>query len=68
MEIRYQTVGIVNVEVSDNDKYLLPLLYTTGYVPHKLIHRVNCEECKNYLVTRINIWILMDITLLIFNV
>ena len=35
-----------NVEVIVNQEDLSPLLYTTGYVARKLIHKVHCEECK----------------------
>ena len=59
-----------NVEVIVNQEDLSPLLYTTGYVSRKLIHKVHCEECKPLLVITINllIWILMNNTLFIFNV
>ena len=35
-----------NGEVIVNQEDLSPLLYTTGYVARKLIHKVLCEECK----------------------
>ena len=35
-----------NVEVIVNQEDLSSLLYTTGYVARKLIHKVHCEECK----------------------
>ena len=35
-----------NVEVRVNHENLSPLLYTTGYVARKLIHKVHCKECK----------------------
>ena len=34
------------VEVRINQEDLSPLLYATGYVARKLIHKVHCEECK----------------------
>ena len=41
MDVSYE-----NVEVIVNQGDFSPLLYTTGYVARKLIHKVHCEECK----------------------
>ena len=35
-----------NIDVRVNHEDLSPILYTTGYVPRKLIHKVQCEECN----------------------
>ena len=42
----WRTFPYENVEVIVNQEDLSPLLYTTGYVARKLIHKVHYEECK----------------------
>ena len=41
-----------NVEVRVNHEDLSPLLYTTGHVARKLIHKVHCEECTRLFVDK----------------